>query len=340
MKFCPAAPPCRHGNIVYLVKCSDQSVRFFSGAVTGGSQGAISSTKPRPRLFAFMEELTAGLRRQNRAGTAANYRAALMSFRRFRASDISLDLIDRALIEEYQSYLLSGGLSLNSVSFYMRILRAVYNRAVEQGMVADRRPFATVFTGMEKTRKRAISAVEIRRIHTLNLSSRPDLEFARDIFIFLFFCRGMSFIDAAFLRKSDVSNGVIIYRRHKTGQRLEVKIISQIAEIIARYPVAGSPYLLPVIMHPGRDERRQYETALRRVNDALKTVGAMAAVTVPLTTYVSRHSWATIAKRKNIPVAVISDALGHESVSTTQIYLDSIDTSVIDRANDIVVKGI
>lgn len=243
-------------------------------------------------------------------------------------------------MEDYQAYMTSAGLTPNSISFYMRILRAVYNRAVEQELTEDRRPFRTVFTGLEKTRKRAISISDIKRIRDLDLSLKPNLEFARDLFLFLFFCRGMSFIDAAFLKKSDIQNCVLSYRRHKTGQSLHIKVVKQIEEIINRYSNKDSPYLLPVITRPGEDERRQYETALRRVNKALKTITGMIKLPVTLTTYVSRHAWATIAKSKNIPVNVISDALGHDSIATTLIYLASIDASTVDQANELIIKDL
>lgn len=292
-------------------------------------------------LFIFMENVIVRLRQLKHTGTANNYRAALGSFMRFRKNkDISIESVDHLVMEDYQAYLNSIGLAPNSISFYMRILRAVYNRAVGQGLTEDRRPFRTVFTGMAKTRKRAIPACDIRRIRNLDLSLQPYFEFARDMFLFLFFCRGMSFKDAAFLRKTDVQNGVMTYRRHKTGQLLYIKVIPQIKELIDRYSSKDSPYLLPVITSPGNYEHRQYETALRRVNRTLKIIAGMIKLPVPLTTYVSRHAWATIAKSKNVPVNVISDALGHESVVTTQIYLDSIDTSVIDKANELIIKDL
>ena len=194
-----------------------------------------------------------------------------------------------------------------------------------------------MFTGTEKTLKRAITVNDIKRIKRLDLSGNPGLEFARDVFIFLFLCRGMSFIDAAFLKKSDIQNGVLTYRRHKTGQLLHVKVIRQIEELTARHPAEGV-YLLPIITAPGKNERRQYETTLHRVNKSLKVIAEKINLTVPLTTYVTRHTWATIAKTKNVPVNVISDALGHDSVSTTQIYLASIDSSIIDKANELVVS--
>lgn len=277
----------------------------------------------------------------NHIGTAKNYSAALGSFKQFRGNgDVSIDSIDYILMEDYQAYLISNGLVPNSISFYMRILRAVYNRAVEQGLTEDRSPFHTVFTGMEKTLKRAISINDIRRIRNLDLSLKLGLEFARDLFLFLFLCRGMSFIDAAFLKKSDIQNGMLSYRRHKTGQLLHIKAIKQIEEIINRYSNRDSPYLLPVIIRPGRDECKQYETALRRVNKSLKIITEMIQLPVTLTTYVSRHTWATIAKSKNVPVNVISDALGHDSITTTQIYFASIDSAVIDRENKLIISDL
>ena len=292
-------------------------------------------------FFNFMENAIERLRQLNHIGTAKNYSAALGSFKRFRNNgDIQMEAIDHLLMEDYQAYLKSAGLTPNSISFYMRILRAVYNRAVEQGVTEDRRPFRTVFTGVEKTRKRAVSISDIKRIRDLDLSLKPNLEFARDLFLFLFLCRGMSFIDAAFLKKSDIQNGVLSYRRHKTGQSLHIKVLKQMEEIINRYSDNGSPYLLPVITRPGEDGRRQCETALRRVNKSLKIITEMIQLPVTLTTYVSRHAWATIAKSKNIPVNVISDALGHDSITTTQIYLASIDTSTIDRANELIIKDL
>ena len=296
-------------------------------------------TEKENSLFIFMESVIERLRQLNHIGTAKNYHAALCSFKRFRDNkDVPLAAIDQMIMEDYQAYLKSAGLTPNSISFYMRILRAVYNRAVEQELTKDRNPFRTVFTGMEKTLKRAISISDIKRIKNLDLAFKPNLEFARDIFLFLFFCRGMSFIDAAFLKRTDIQNGVLTYRRHKTNQVLHIKMIKPIKDLIERYSNKDSPYLLPIISRHGGDERKQYETALRRVNNTLKIIADMVKLPIPLTTYVTRHAWASIAKSKNVPVNVISDALGHDSIATTQIYLASIDTSTIDRANELIIK--
>ena len=232
------------------------------------------------------------------------------------------------------------GLALNSISFYMRILRAVYNHSVESGIISDRKPFRHVFTGMEKTFKRAISIKNIRFIKDLDLSFKPNLEFARDMFMFLFYCRGMSFIDAAFLKKSDVVDNILFYRRHKTGQQLRIRMVPVIKDILERYSDSQSPYLLPIITVSGKDGRIQYEAALRRINNGLRTIAKMLGMDTPLTTYVTRHAWASIAKAKNIPITVISDALGHDSIATTQIYLASIDATMIDKANEMIINDL
>lgn len=292
-------------------------------------------------LFNIMQKSIIRLLQQNRIGTAKNYSAALGSFRNFRCNeDIPIDAIDYAVIEDYQSYLRMKGLALNSISFYMRILRAVYNHSVESGIISDRKPFRHVFTGMEKTFKRAISIKNIRFIKDLDLSFKPNLEFARDMFMFLFYCRGMSFIDAAFLKKSDVVDNVLFYRRHKTGQQLRIRMVPVIKDILERYSDSQSPYLLPIITVSGKDGRIQYEAALRRINNGLRTIAKMLGMDTPLTTYVTRHAWASIAKAKNIPITVISDALGHDSIATTQIYLASIDATMIDKANEMIINDL
>ncbi len=293
----------------------------------------------RRTFFRFTREVISRLKQMRRTATARNYTAAISSFTRFRAGkDITLEDVDCDLMEDYQTYLIDRGLTPNTVSFYMRVLRAVYNRAVNQDLITDKRPFRSVFTGMEKTAKRAISVHDLQRLFGLDLSKVPELEMTRDIFFFLFFCRGMSFIDAAYLKKTDIRFGVITYRRHKTGQKLMVKMEKAIEDIIKRHQKKDSPYVLPIIRKPGLKERSQYEGCLHRVNKNLKYIGAMADISIPLTTYVSRHTWATIAKYKNVPISVISDALGHDSQTTTQIYLASIDSAVIDRANELIIK--
>lgn len=149
----------------------------------------------------------------------------------------------------------------------------------------------------------------------------------------------MSFIDMAYLKKKDLSNGILSYRRKKTGQIIFIKWEKSMQEIINLYNTKGSVYLLPIINTTG-NERENYRNALRFVNNKLKIIATMAGLSTHLTMYVSRHSWASIAKSKNIPISIISEGLGHNSESTTQIYLTSLDNSTIDTANKIILKGL
>ncbi len=291
-------------------------------------------------FFQFMEGVIVQLKRLNRERTAETYTATLNSFMRFRKDkDVLLDEISSDLMMEYEAYLKAHGVTMNTVSFYMRILRAVYNRAVEKGLTEQRNPFRHVYTGIDKTVKRAIPLNAVRRIKELDLSLKPSLDFARDMFLFSFYTRGMSFIDMAYLRKKDLQNGILSYRRRKTGQQLFIRWEKCMQEIIDKYPKTGTDYILPIIKTSG-NERQQYRNALRIVNNKLKDISVMVGLQTNLTMYVSRHSWASIAKSKNVPISVISEGMGHDSEATTQIYLASLDSSLIDKANGMILKNL
>ena len=305
---------------------ADEVVRLFHDAEKGES------------FFGFMEEVISRLQKLGKERTAENYNTALNSFKRFRGGhDIAPDEMDADLMMEYEAHLKSRDVFMNSVSFYNRILRAVYNRAVEKGMTVQRYPFRHVYTGIDKTVKRAVPLATIRRIKDLDLSLKPSLDFARNMFLFSFYTRGMSFIDMAYLRKKDLQDGILSYRRRKTGQRLVIRWEKSMQEIIDKYPANESDYLLPIIRAEG-DERLQYRNALRLVNNRLKDISALVGLQGKLTMYVSRHSWASIAKSQNIPLSVISAGMGHDSENTTQIYLAALDNAAIDKANDLILS--
>ena len=273
--------------------------------------------------------------------TAETYMTTLNSFIRFRkGKDVLLEEVDSSLMMKYESYLKSTGICPNTTSYYMRNLRAIYNRAVEKDLTVQRSPFKYVYTGIDKTVKRAIPLEEIRRLRELDLTKSPSLAYARDIFMFSFYTRGMSFIDMAFLRKKDLQNGILSYRRQKTGQQLFIKWEKPMQEIINRYDTQGSPYLLPIIRDLEADGRKQYKKTAHLVNLKLKRLGMQLGLSIPLTTYVARHAWASIAKSKNISLSVISEAMGHDSENTTRIYLTSLDASLVDKANSLILKSL
>lgn len=288
-------------------------------------------------VFGFLKRQTVYLNNLGRTRSGEIVNSALRSFIRFRKSlDLPFLFLDKRMIEQYEAYLRGRGLQRNTTSFYMRALRAVYHKACDEGLTWDNHPFSRVYTGIDKTVKRAVGIEELRRIQTLDLSAHPSLELSRDLFLFSFFMRGISFVDMAYLRKQDLQHGYISYRRRKTGQLLIIKWTVQMQRIVDKYPSQTS-YLLPIIQDLDGTERRRYQNLLVKVNRDLKKVGRMAGLNIPLSTYVSRHSWASIARGKNIPLAVISEGLGHNNESTTQIYLDSIQNSEIDKANQIIL---
>ena len=281
----------------------------------------------------FMKEQIGRLESMKRMRTSETYTAAYRSFMRFMDNkDVAIDEFDEKLMGEYENFLKMTGAGLNTVSFYMRIMRAVYNRAVDEGITDQRYPFKKVYTGIARTVKRALRFDDIRRIKNVDLSNEPNLAFARDMFMFSFYTRGMSFVDMSFLSKSNLSGGVLSYCRRKTGQRLDIKWEKCMQEIVERYDACG-PYILPIVSPDKGDERLQYRQCQCRINAYLKRLGRMMGFLHPLTMYVARHSWASVAKSRNVPLSIISEGMGHDSENTTQIYLASLDTTVVDKAN-------
>ena len=292
-------------------------------------------------FFSFARNLVGQLRQIGKIRTSERYTTVLNSFGRFRRNtEVSWDEMDSDLMIEYETYLKSRGVCPNTSSYYMRGLRAIYNRAVEKKMTVQRDPFKYVYTGIGKTVKRAVSLKVIRQIRDMDLALFPAMDFARDIFMFSFYTRGMSFIDMAYLKKKDLQNGILSYRRQKTGQQLFVKWEKPMQEIVDKYDTNATPYLLPVIRDMHADARRQYKNAAHLVNDKLKKLGERLGLDIPLTSYVARHGWASIARDRNIPLAIISEAMGHDSEKTTRIYLASLDTSAVDKANSRILKAL
>lgn len=251
-----------------------------------------------------------------------------------------LDCLNSKVMESYEAWHHNRGVTPNTISFYTRILRAVYNRAVEEDVIENRNPFRHVYTGIDKTTKRALPLDMIKKIKELDLSLNPSLDFARDMFMISFYLRGMSFIDMAYLKKSDLKKGYVTYRRHKTGQQLTIEWTNDMQLVLYKYPENKSDYLLPIIKSSGINERCAYRNVGYNINRGLKQISNMLSLKFRLTMYVARHSWASAAKVKGIPLSVISEGMGHDSETTTQIYLASLDTSIVDRANAVILKSL
>lgn len=290
-------------------------------------------------FFRFFELQATRLCEIGKVRTSETYRTTLGKFKAFRkGEDLSPTQINGVMMENFQSFLRLQNLSMNSISFYLRILRTVYHRAVEEGLAIDRDPFKRVYTGHDKTDKRALNTNDIRRIRQISLSNAGE-RFARDMFLFSFYTRGMAFVDMAYLKKADLQDGVITYKRHKTGQKLSVRWEPVMQEIVNRY-ASKTKYMLPIIHTADSTERNQYRNIQNRVNKLLKAVAIKANVTKNLSMYWARHSWATIAREHKLPISVISHGLGHTNERTTEIYLKSIDISVVDSCNEEIINSL
>jgi len=323
--------------------CSDGAA-YQSPPPLGELEGAVAVLS----FSSFIHNRISELRKERRYSTAANYQHTLNSFVSFAENEnigcVTLSMIKDSLIGRYEAWLKSRGVKRNTTSFYTRILRAVYNLAVRQGLVRQTYPFRNVYTGIDTTRKRALKEETIAALNSLDLADKPKLRMARDMFLFCFATCGMPFVDMAHLKHSDIKDGYIRYERRKTGQPLQVKVTPFVADIIKRYRQDASPYIFPILTPSPLGEGwggatfKQYRTALVAYNRHLKEISKLLPDGDRLTSYVSRHSWATIARDHGGTAADIGKALGHTSERTTQIYLGSINDTVVDKMNEEVMR--
>lgn len=289
-------------------------------------------------LYIYFDQVIERFNGQGKKGNEMIYRSTKSSLQSFHTEDVLMSEIDYIIVSAYEDYLFRKGLKTNSISVYMRTLRALLNRAINEGVLSDETyPFKKYQIRSETTAKRAISKDDINKIRVVELETGSTLDMTRDFFMFSFYNRGMSFVDLVYLKKSNIQDGRIDYTRRKTGQKFTIKITEQTQSIIDKYVKEGSDYIFPIIKRPESDYL-DYKNAARLMNKKLKTLATLAGIDAELTTYVSRHSWATIAKRSGIPTALISEGLGHETEGTTQIYLDSFENKTLDDANELIIK--
>lgn len=292
----------------------------------------------RDSFFSIMNKRIEYLDKNMKKSTADNCRCALNSFKEFRnGKDMRLSDITTSVIKEYENYLKGKNLCRNTTSFYMRTLRAGYNYGVdeEELLPVNKFPFRKVFTGEDKTLKRAVKENVIQELMKLDLSRKPLLELARDIFLFSIYLQGMPFVDIAHLTQRNIRGGYMIYQRQKTDQRLQIRILDCAQAIIDKYRMIteDTDLLFPLLYHPGRNKFTSYDTALRTHNRRLHELSDILELEIPLSSYVARHTWATLAKWAGIPDNMITEAMGHVSGETTKIYLDNFNIDVMDGAN-------
>lgn len=272
-------------------------------------------------------------------GMAAAYKSTRSSLAKFlNNSDIRIPTIDLRFVRRYEDFLYSTGVTSNTISYYLRNFRILYNQAIVDGCHSHNEyPFVKAQTRPEKTVKRALTRENLQSLANLMLEDASELEFSRDLYLFSFYAQGMAFVDIVLLKKSSICNGILSYSRHKSKQLIRIAVTPQMQEIMDKYKAAGE-YIFPILDKQDSSEYKLYRLALGRINRHLRRIAAMANIKVPLTTYTARHTWATLARDYGAPVSVISAGLGHTSEEMTRIYLKEFDVSLLDKVNSMVTN--
>jgi len=278
-------------------------------------------------------------------GSASKHKSLRSRLSQYRTLNIRLDEIDLAFLRDFELFLRRIGNANNSIATKFAIFKAAYNKALaEEQFVMKSNPFSKFKVGSlwTKTRKRAITKEDVQKLMELKIEPSHQTEyrdFARDVFLFSYFTAGINFTDISSLRYCDIVNGRISYSRNKTQKLLSFRLMPRALEIIEKYSRSehsSDDYIFPILdrrihVTPQQIFNRTHKT-LRKVNRELKILGEMIGLQIPLTTYVARHTYATVLKRSGVNIAIISESLGHSDLSTTQIYLDSFENSQIDEA--------
>ena len=291
----------------------------------------------------FMQRIAA-LKQAGKINTAIKYAATRTSLVKFHPTHLRFEEITPDLLNGFESFLHNAGNQPNSIATKFSVLKAVYNKAVTDKIFpCTESPFVLYKAGKHwtQTRKRAIHKEDIQRLieAELPVTRSPYTEFARDIFLFSYFSAGINFKDIATLRHEDMDEERIYYRRHKTGKPMTCRLHPLAHRIISKYIRKDSiqeDYIFPILdRHVHRTEQQihnRVHKVLAKINRELKVLGGQIGLEVPLTTYVARHTYATVLKKSGVSVELISESLGHSDLLTTQIYLDSFENSQIDEA--------
>jgi len=315
-----------------ILKLDRESKGYTADDVIAKLKGVESTS-----FINFTEKTIKELLDQKKDGNARVYRCHLNIVKKFvKNKEFIFDQITYKWLKSFETFLIGRDNSINSISFQMRTLRAIYNRAIKEKLAKkDSYPFDDYKIQSVKTQKRALKKEDIIVIRDLDLVGKIAVERARDLFMFSFYCMGMSFIDVAYLKAEDIRDGRLYYARKKTSQQYNCELLPPALEIIKKYSDLKIPkeYVFPIIDPNHPDPHKSYLTQMQNTNHKLRDLSKLIELNIPLTSYVARHSWATIAKRSGVPTAVISEGLGHTTEKTTQIYLDSFENEVLDAAN-------
>ena len=292
----------------------------------------------------FYQELIEQYKANEKCGNRLIYKSSYNSINVFTNGNLEIPFsaIDVAWLNKYEKWLRSKGNKETTMSLMFRTLRSAYNKAIES-KCARKSDYPFNDYRISKfdvsTEKRAIAKADVLKFSTdvHSIGKQQYVQLSKDIFIFSYLCGGINFTDIANLTKDNIIEGKRLhYIRQKTGKLIKLGLSEEALKIIKRYAVESKGYLFPILnaqLHktPLQKQNRIHKM-LGKVNKNLKLLAAQLGVEANLTTYVARHSFASVLKKSGVNIALISEALGHSDLTTTQIYLDSFDNEQIDNA--------
>lgn len=292
----------------------------------------------------FLQQVIEQTMRDNRLSSASRYKVILAQLKRAHLSHLRFEELTLDHLHLFESSLRKLGNKPNSIVTKMSVFKAIYNKALSNRVfICADNPFVRYNIGKlrEIPQKRAIHKEDILQLMEAPLPKTlsPYTELSRDLFLFSYFSAGINFKDIAMLRYSDIRNGRIYYCRKKTGKKMNCGLIPQTQSIIDKYAQSdkmAEDYIFPILNRCIHKTPQQISNRLHKVlahiNRELKIWGEQLGLKIRLTTYVARHTYATVLKRSGVNIAIISESLGHSELSTTQIYLDSFENTQIDEA--------
>jgi len=314
-------------------------------------QGKLKKVRAKKTVLLYFDEVIKRLEAADRIGYANTFASVKNSLKKFRnGKDFEFSDVTMNFIQQYEESFYQRGCQMSGAFVHLRTFKTLLNYAKKDEIVKPTYdPFKNIsFAKFRriKTAKRAITKDDMRKIIDLDLERGTSLYNTRNYFLFSFYNRGINFIDIAFLKWDNISKGRLNYVRKKTKESFSIGLLDPAKEIVNYYKhepyYAKNGFIFPILSYDyltasARSTDNRIDRMMKIVNDDLKLIGGMAEIETKLTTYVARHSYATILKRSGISTSIISEAMGHDSEKTTQIYLDSFENSVLDEASKMIL---
>jgi len=325
-----------------VLQLENEDKSLSAGEIRGKLRRAKSSAVT---LYTYFDAVVDRLRKTGQIKTAEVYKDTKRNLEQFtRKGDKQFSEVDVTFLLQFEDHLKRAGKGPNTIYIYLRTLRALINRAIKEEVCPEKyyafKKFSLGKYANIKTAKRALSKEDIDKIRDCSLSKHKELTDAKNIFLFSYYCRGMNFADMASLTWKDIAGERLEYVRQKTGERFSIGLLPPALDILTYYKKANKHnkggYVFPILNETHATPTAIYNRKvkmLRKINGELKQLAAHCGIEAELTTYVARHSFATILKRQGVNTSLISEMLGHDSEKTTQVYLDSFESKVLDEVS-------